>query len=89
ARVIKVGSRAVIGLNFYLSPEAAASKGIELENGNMRYVDGVLRLVSRTDEEWSALFSPFFTVEKLDHFAWPGEKAETRRLLYLRRKRDN
>ena len=89
ARVIKPGSRAVIGLNFYLSPESAASKGIELENGNMRYVDGVLRLVSRTDEEWSALFSPFFTVEKLDHFAWPGEKTETRRLFYLRRKRDN
>lgn len=85
ARVITPSSRAVVGLNFYLSPETAASKGIELENGNMRYVDGVLRLVSRTDEEWSSLFSTFFSVEKLEHFAWPGEKTETRRLFHLRK----
>ena len=51
-------------------------------------MDGVLRLVSRTDDEWAALFDPYFTVEELDHFAWPGEAAETRRLFRLRRRAD-
>ena len=47
-------------------------------------MDGVLRLVSRTDEEWARLFSPLFEVESLEHFAWPGEKEERRRLFRLR-----
>jgi hypothetical protein len=41
------------------------------------YMDGVLRIVSRTDEEWARLFSPLFEVESLEHFAWPGENEET------------
>jgi len=49
-------------------------------------VDGVLRLVSRTDEEWAAIFSPYYTVERLEHFAWPGEAKETRRLFCLRKR---
>ena len=73
-------------MNFYMSPERAAEKGEELVNGNMVYEDGVLRLVSRSDEEWAQIFSPWYSVEKLDHFAWPGESAERRRLFILRRK---
>ncbi len=75
----------IIGLNYRLSPEAAARRGITLTDGNRLYMDGVLRLVSRTDEEWARIFAPWFRVERLDHFAWPGEKAETRRLFFLRK----
>ncbi len=48
----------------------------------------VERLVSRTDEEWAGIFSPRFTRESLEHFAWPGEEKETRRLFRLRRREE-
>ena len=86
ARVTTPDALVIIGMNYYLSPEAAAEKGIELADGNRLYQDGVLRLVSRSDEEWTRIFSPWYTVEKLDHFAWAGEPAERRRLFILRRK---
>lgn len=86
ARVTTPDALVIIGMNFYMSPERAAEKGEELVNGNMVYEDGVLRLVSRSDEEWAQIFSPWYSVEKLDHFAWPGESAERRRLFILRRK---
>ena len=87
ARVVKTGASVIIGLNYYLSADVAKDKGLDLVDGNRLYVDGVLRLVSLTDDEWAALFSELFTVERLEHFAWPGEKAETRRLFYLKRKK--
>ena len=86
ARIVSPDAKVIIGLNFCMTAEAAAKRGIELEDGNRLYVDGVLRMVSRTDEEWEEIFSPYFTVEKLEHFAWPGEQTETRRLFYLRKK---
>ena len=85
ARITSADACVIIGLNFYLSPEAAAARGLELADGTRLYVDGVLRLVSRTDEEWAELFSPWYVVEKLTHFAWPGEKTESRRLFYLKK----
>ena len=86
AEIVTPDAKVIIGLNFYLSGEAAAARNMELTGDRMLYVDGVLRLVSRTDEEWTGLFEPYFTVEKLDHFAWPGEETESRRLFVLRRK---
>ena len=86
ARAVAGDASVIIGLNFRLDPETAKARGQELVNGNMLYVDGVLRLVTRTDEEWAGIFAPYFTVEKLEHFAWPGEPAETRRLFFLRKK---
>lgn len=86
ARIVRPGGTAVIGLNYFLSPEAAAARGLTLEDGCRLYVDGVLRLVSGTDGEWTRLFSPGFTQERLDHFAWPGEEKESRRLFMLRRR---
>ncbi len=85
ARVVIDDSSVIIGLNYYLSPERAREKGLDLIDGNKLYVDGVLRMVSLTDGQWEELFSPFFSVARLEHFAWPGEKAETRRLFYLRK----
>ena len=89
ARVTARDGIVVIGMNYYLSPEVATAKGLELVNGNRLYIDGVLRLVSRTDEEWERIFSPWYTVEKLEHFAWPGETKETRRLFWLRKREDS
>ena len=86
ARTAAGDASVIIGLNFRLDPEKAKARGQELVNGNMLYVDGVLRLVTRTDAEWESIFAPYFTVEKLEHFAWPGEPAETRRLFFLRKK---
>lgn len=86
ARATAQNASVIIGLNYYMPPEAAAQRGIELEEGCMLYVDGVLRLVSRSDEEWARLFSPYYEVERLEHFAWPGEETERRRLFYLKKK---
>jgi hypothetical protein len=49
-------------------------------------MDGVLRLVSRTDAEWEAILAPYFEVESLTYFAWQGEEEEKRRLFRLRRR---
>ena len=88
ARVAVRDAAVIIGLNFYMSPEAATQRGTELEDGCKLYADGVLRLVSRSDEEWERIFAPFFTVDHLEHFAWPGETAEKRRLFHLRKRED-
>lgn len=86
ARVVTETAEVLVGLNYYLSPEAAAEKGTALTNGCLLYLDGVLRLVSRTDAEWEAIFAPYFTVESLTYFAWQGEEEEKRRLFRLRRR---
>lgn len=89
ARALTRDGTVIVGLNYYLSPEAVAARNMALEDGSRLYIDGVLRLVSRTDEEWTRIFSPWFTVEKLEHFAWPGEAKETRRLFWLRKREDD
>ncbi len=86
ARVLTEGAKVIIGLNFYLSPESAKEKGIELQDGNLLFENGVLRMVCRSDAEWEAFFDRYFTVERLEHFAWPGETREARRLFYLKKK---
>ena len=82
-RVLKKGAKIIIGLNYYISAESAKKKAIVFENGNELYVDGILRLLNKSDEEWINSFSKYFKVIKLDHFAWPNEEKETRRLFYL------
>ena len=85
SRIVTEDATVMIGMNYYMSPEACAARGIELVEGNKLYVDGVLRLVSCSDDEWRSIFAPYFTVERLEYFAWPGEQTESRRLFYLRR----
>ena len=86
ARVSTDDASIVIGMNNYVSREKAEKAGLEIDEDGLMHVDGVLRMVPRTDEEWTEIFSKFFTVEKLDHFAWPGEPEETRRLFFLKKK---
>ena len=56
---------------------------MELQDGNYVYVNGVFRLVSLSDKEWTEIFAPYFTAEKLDHFAGSGEIEERRSLIFL------
>ena len=86
ARVVTEDAEILVGLNHWLSPEAAAEKGMALTDGCKVYMDGVLRLVSRTDAEWEAILAPYFEVESLTYFAWQGEEEEKRRLFRLRKK---
>ncbi len=85
ARVCMEGAIVKIGLNFHLSEEAATARGMVLVDGRKLYVNDVLRLVPLSDDEWTAMLGRHFKVQKLEHFAWPGEKSETRRLFHLTR----
>ena len=85
ARVCLPEARVIIGLNFYMDKESASKRGMELVDNKYLFVNGVLRLTSLSDDEWKELFLPYFEIEKLEHFAWPGEQAEARRLFYLRK----
>lgn len=86
ARILKKGSRAIIGMNFYISDAIAKQRNYNLIEGKYLFVNDILRLTSLSDAEWQQLFEPHFIIEKLDYFAWPGESQETRRLFYLRKK---
>lgn len=85
SRVAKKGARIIIGLNFYMPQDAAKTRGLELVDGKMLFVDGVLRLYSMSDSEWTELLTKYFEIERLDHFAWEGESRETRRLFVLKK----
>lgn len=81
-RVASFGASVVIGMNAYAVPVNNPANKIEIKNENHLYVDGILRMVSRTDEEWSEILQKYFEIEKVEHFAWPGEKEERRRIFY-------
>ena len=84
ARVVKPGGPVIISLNYCMLPERIGELGLDCRDGNRIYMGGVLRLVNRTDGEWIGLLERYLTVERLEHFAWPGEATEARRLFYLR-----
>lgn len=83
SRICKKGAKVMIGLNFYENPVPNPEKNIEILEGNHMIINGVLRMVALTDEEWTKLLGEYFTVEKLEHFAWEGEEVERRRLFFL------
>jgi hypothetical protein len=43
-------------------------------------------MYSLSDEEWINEFNKYFNVIKLEHFMWPGEEKELRRLFILNKK---
>lgn len=75
----------VISMNYYEEPVSKPDKNLEVKNDNEIYLNGVLRMVSRTDEEWTTILSKYFIVEKIEYFAWPGETKETRSIFILRK----
>ena len=82
-RILKKDGKIIIGLNFYMPIEAAKARGIDLVDNKYLFMDNVLRLMSLSDDEWKALFEPYFKDINLDYFSWPGEAKETRRLFIL------
>lgn len=84
ARVTTKDALVVFSLNYYIDPSIMKEKGYEID-GNRIYIDGVLRLLSLTDEEWTIIFKLYFQDVSLIYFAWPGESKETRRLFILKK----
>ena len=86
SRITTKGAKIIISMNYYQDAASDPDKNIEVKNGNEIYVNGVLRMVSRTDEEWSGILGEYFDIDKIEHFAWQGE-AEERRRVYIMRNR--
>ena len=85
ARMLTKGAKAIIGLNFYFPKEALQARNMELVDDKYLFMNNVLRLTNLSDDEWKELLSPYYEIEKLEYFAWPGESKETRRLFHLRK----
>jgi len=86
SRIAAEDATVIIGLNYYMEPKPIPEKNVEIKEGNHIYLNGVLRLVSRTDEEWKEVLSKYFRVVSLDYFAWEGETEEKRRVFVLAKK---
>lgn len=86
ARILQKGGKVVIGLNYHAELKDVPEKNITIRHGNCLYINGTLRLVSRSDEEWTDIFSHHFIVEALHHFGWNNEQTERRRCFILRPK---
>ena len=56
---------------------------ITIKNGANIYIDGILRLLSLSDEEWTDIFKEYYKKVSLSYYAWPGEQKEMRRLFIL------
>lgn len=85
ARIAAPGARVVIGLNYYMEPKDNPERNITVEGENV-FVDGILRMVTKTDEAWAELMGRYFRVEYLEHFGWTGEATERRRAFVLVKK---
>ena len=82
ARITSVDAKVVYSLNYYIDSKMMEERGFVVE-GSLVYIDGILRLNSLTDEEWSNLFKQYFKDVKLIYYAWPNENKEARRLFIL------
>lgn len=87
ARIATDDAKIVISMNYYTKAESNPEKHLEVKNGNELYVDGILRMISRSDEEWRELFGKYFDIEKIEYFAWPGETEEKRRIFIMKKKK--
>ena len=84
SRIAVKGAKIVIAMNYYAELKSNPEKNMEVKNGNELYVNGILRLVSRTDDEWKSIFEKYFDVEKIEYFAWSGETEEKRRIFIMK-----
>ncbi len=82
-KILKKGARIIVTMNYYAEPKDDPERNIKFEEGKYLFVNGVLRMMSLTDDEWKELLGEYFTVVEVVHFAWPGEEEEKRRLFYL------
>ena len=85
-RILSPDGTAVIGMNYYKDLSADPGANVEIKNGNEVYMDGILRMVSRTDDEWRSIFEKYFKVEQLEYYAWNSETVPKRRIFVLKKK---
>lgn len=85
-RIACPGASVIVAMNYYAKPVANPEKGVEVKNGNEIFVNGILRMVTRTDDEWIQIFKDYFEVEKTEYFSWPGESEEKRRIFIMKKR---
>lgn len=86
SRIARPGATIIVAMNYYAEPVSNPEKGIEVKSDNEIYVNGILRMVTRTDDEWAQIFKEYFEVEKIEYFAWPGETEEKRRIFIIKKR---
>ena len=84
-RIAKPNATIIFGLNYYIDEEMKSKKELNINEDGELFVDGVLRMLNKSDKEWENIFTKYFKIIKLDHFAWPNETQEKRRLFYLKK----
>ncbi|MBO4667523.1 MAG: class I SAM-dependent methyltransferase [Bacilli bacterium] len=84
SRILKKGSLVIYSLNYYIDPKVMEERGCKVCDKQI-YIDGVLRLTSLTDSEWTDIFKKYFTDINLSYYAWNGEKEERRRLFIMKK----
>ena len=82
-RVTAPGAKIVIAMNYYMEPKDNPEKNTVIRYGNHVFLSGILRMVTRTDEEWQDIFSRYFRVDTLRHYAWNTEEIARRRVFTL------
>lgn len=82
SNVCKKGATLLIGMNPYFEGAELTREGCSYKDHYL-YVNDILRVNNHTDEEWSAMLSKYFKVERLEHFKWDQEPRDRRRLFYL------
>lgn len=88
SRILKKEGKLIVSLNYYIKPVENKERMMTVKDDKYLYINGILRLASRTDDEWIEVFKKYFNLEKLEYFAWPGENNETRRLFFLSKKNE-
>lgn len=86
SRVTVNKGKVILSFNYYMPLENANKSGFEVK-GNGVFINGVLRLLSKTDDAWKEMLEKYFDVEKIEYFSWPGETKETRRLMFLKNRK--
>lgn len=84
ARVTTKDALVVFSLNYYIDPQIMKERGHDVDGANI-YINGVLRLLALTDEEWTTIFKQYYKDVSLIYYAWPGEVKEMRRLFLLKK----
>lgn len=86
SRVVKRGGRVVIAMNPYLDEDYGKGSDRVSRDGSYIFVDGVLRMNSHTDEEWTNMLTKYLQIEKLEYFKWDEEPDGVKRRFFILKK---
>ena len=83
-RITKKDATVIFSFNYYIDPHKMEERGFRVD-GSLIYIDGVLRLNSVSDSDWTCELKKYYQDIELKYFSWPGEKEKTRRLFILKK----